>query len=83
MPKAKVSITVDEVLLRRCDEAARGRSRSQVIEQALAHWLRAARRQRLEIEIERYYGEGMEPAERARDAAWAGLSARSLGETWK
>jgi metal-responsive CopG/Arc/MetJ family transcriptional regulator len=82
MPKARVSVTVDRVLLRRCDRIARGATRSQVFEQALERWLRDSRRASLEQEIERYYGSLSEP-EQAEDAAWAGLGARALGETWK
>lgn len=82
MAKARVSVTIDRVLLRRCDRVARGATRSQVFEQALERWLRDARRASLEQEIERYYGSLSEP-ERAEDAVWAGLAARALGETWK
>jgi metal-responsive CopG/Arc/MetJ family transcriptional regulator len=82
MAKARVSVTVDQVLLRRCERIARGSSRSQVFEQALERWLSDRRRGALEAEIERYYS-FLGPGERAEDASWAGLSARSLGESWE
>lgn len=82
MPKAKVSVTVERSLLRDCDRVARGSSRSEVFELALARWLREARRKSLEDAIERYYA-SLGAAERAENAAWAALSARALGETWK
>jgi metal-responsive CopG/Arc/MetJ family transcriptional regulator len=82
MAKARVSVTVDRVLLRRCDRIARGSSRSQLFEQALEKWLRDRRRSTLEAEFERYYS-AAGPEERAEDAAWAGLAARTLGETWE
>ena len=81
MPKARVSVTVDRVLLRRCDRVAQGASRSQVFEQALASWLRDRRQATLEAEIERYYS-SLSAEERAEDSAWAGLASRVLGESW-
>jgi metal-responsive CopG/Arc/MetJ family transcriptional regulator len=81
MPKARVSVTVDSVLLRRCDRVARGVTRSQVFEQALAKWLRDRRQKTLEAEIERYYS-SLSTEERAEDSEWAGLASRVLGETW-
>jgi hypothetical protein len=81
MAKARVTVTVDRVLLRRCERVARGATRSQVFEQALERWLRDLRQKGLEEEIERYYG-SLSGAERAEDAEWAGLASRSLGETW-
>ena len=55
MAKARVSVTVDRVLLRRCDRVARGASRSQVFKQALERWLRDLRQRSLEEEVERHY----------------------------
>ena len=81
MAKARVSVTVDRVLLRRCDRVARGATRSQVFEQALERWLRDVRRKSLEEEIERYYS-SLSRAEQAEDSEWAGLASRALGETW-
>ena len=78
---ARVSVTVDRVLLRRCDRIARGATRSQVFEQALEKWLRDRRQRSLEAEIERYYS-SLTRTERAKDSAWAGLASRVLGETW-
>jgi metal-responsive CopG/Arc/MetJ family transcriptional regulator len=82
MAKARVSVTVDRVLLKRCDEIARGATRSQVFEAALERWLRDAREKALEEEVERYYSSRGED-ETAEDAEWAGFAARLLGETWR
>ena len=79
--KTRVSVTVDRVLLRKCDRVARGASRSQVFEQALERWLRELRQRILEEEIERHYS-SLSGHERADDSEWAGLSSRALGETW-
>jgi metal-responsive CopG/Arc/MetJ family transcriptional regulator len=81
MAKAKVSVTVDRALLRKCDRAARGASRSEVFERALERWLRHLRRRSLEEDVERYYS-SLTKAERAEDSKWAGLAPRVLGETW-
>jgi metal-responsive CopG/Arc/MetJ family transcriptional regulator len=81
MAKARISVTVDRVLLRRCDRVARGATRSQIFEQALAKWLRDVRRKSLEQEIERYYS-SLSGAEQAEDSEWATLASRTLGETW-
>jgi len=81
MAKARVSVTVDRVLLRRCDRVARGATRSQVFEQALERWLRDLRRKSLEAELERYYF-SLGSAEKAEDSEWAALASRALGETW-
>lgn len=82
MPKAKVSVTVDRSLLRQCDRAARGATRSEVFEQALEGWLRSVRQRSLEKDVERYYA-SLSTAERAEDSEWAGLAPRLLGETWR
>ena len=81
MAKARVSVTVDRVLLRQCDVVARGATRSQVFEQALERWLRDLRQKSLEEEVERYYS-SLSRAEKAEDSEWAGLASRVLGETW-
>lgn len=82
MPKAKVSVTVDRALLRQCDRLAGKESRSELFERALRGWLRGARQRSLEAEVARYYAAADE-TERAEDAEWAGLAARTLGETWE
>jgi metal-responsive CopG/Arc/MetJ family transcriptional regulator len=82
MPKTKVSVTVEGSLLRQVEQMARGASRSEVFESALASWLRNRRRERLEEEIELYY-RSLGAADGEEDAAWAELSGQMLGESWK
>lgn len=82
MPKAKISVTVERSLLRYCDSVARGSSRSEIVERALANWARDRRRRSLEEEIESYYS-SLSARERAEDAGWAELSGRALQETRK
>ena len=82
MPKSKISVTVERSLVRECDRLARGTSRSEVVETALARWARDRRRRSLEDAIERYYA-SLASAERLENAQWADLGGRALGETWK
>ncbi len=82
MPKAKISVTVEGSVLRQVDLLARGTSRSEVVEKALAGWLRNRRREALENEIELYY-RSLGAPDREEDAGWAELSGRQLGETWR
>jgi metal-responsive CopG/Arc/MetJ family transcriptional regulator len=82
MGKAKISVTIERSLVRDCDRFARGTSRSEVVERALARWLRERRRRSLEDEIEQYYA-SLGAKERAEDAEWAGLGSRALGEIWR
>jgi metal-responsive CopG/Arc/MetJ family transcriptional regulator len=82
MPKTKISVTVERSLVRECDRQSRGGSRSEVVESALAAWLRERRRRNLEEEIERYYA-SLPARERKEDSRWADLAGRSLGDVWK
>jgi metal-responsive CopG/Arc/MetJ family transcriptional regulator len=82
MPKTKISVTVERSLVRECDRQARGGSRSEVVESALAAWLRERRRRSLEEEIERYYA-SLSVRERKEDSRWADLAGQSLGDVWK
>ena len=84
MPKAKVSVTVEGSLLRQVDRMARGASRSEVFEDALASWLRNRRRERLEEEIELYYrslGAAAPPSPARRAPPAAGPRKRESGST--
>ena len=82
MPKTKVSVTVEGSLLLQVERMARGASRSEVVESALASWLRNRRREKLEEEIELYY-RTLGAAEGEEDSEWAELSGRLLGESWR
>jgi metal-responsive CopG/Arc/MetJ family transcriptional regulator len=82
MPKTKISVTVDRSLILDCDRLSRGASRSEVVESALAAWLRERRRRSLEAEIEKYYS-SLSAAERKEDSRWADLAGRSARGVWK
>ena len=82
MPKTKISVTVESSLVEECDRQSRGVSRSEMVESALAAWLRQRRRRSLEEETERYYA-SLSTRERKEDSRWAGLAGRALGEVWK
>ncbi|HJS73978.1 MAG TPA: ribbon-helix-helix protein, CopG family [Vicinamibacteria bacterium] len=81
MAKTKVSVTIERSVLERVDRASKGKSRSEVVEPALRHWLNEGRRLELDEEIARYYCERRED-ELAEDRSWAALSAKQIGKTW-
>ncbi len=83
MPKTKISVTVESSLVRECDRRSRGGSRSEVVESALAAWLRERRRRSLEEEIEKYYASLSASGARKEDARWADLAGRALRDAWK
>jgi metal-responsive CopG/Arc/MetJ family transcriptional regulator len=82
MPKTKISVTVDSSLMKKVDRMASRTTRSEIVEKALERWLREARRQALENEIERYYA-GLSSADQAEDEEWAMVSSDTMSETWK
>ncbi|HYV42008.1 MAG TPA: hypothetical protein VEO02_09495 [Thermoanaerobaculia bacterium] len=82
MTRIKISVTVDQSLVRELDRFSAGSSRSQIVEKALAGWFRERRRLSLEDEIERHY-HSLRPSETAEDREWADLAARSLSKIWK
>jgi len=77
MPKAKVSVTLEVKLLQSAMKLARGRTRSDVVQSALAQWVRLRSREQLDREIEVYYG-SLSDAERHEDERWAGLGEETL-----
>lgn len=79
--KAKVSVTVDRALLREADRLAGPMTRSQVIEHALAAWVRRRGQVRLEQEIEHYY-RSLTASERHEDEAWASLAEETVRRGW-
>jgi metal-responsive CopG/Arc/MetJ family transcriptional regulator len=82
MPKTKISVTVERSLILECDRQSGGGSRSEVVEKALAAWLRERRRRSLEEEIERHYT-SLPARDRKEASRWAALAGRSLGDVWK
>ena len=81
MPKAKVSVTIEQDLLTKVDEAAESSSRSEIVERALVSWLRNRRRHQLEVDIGRYY-EQMTSDDRTEDDSWAELGAEHIDDSW-
>ncbi len=82
MAKTKISVTVDSGLVRRIDELAVDASRSEIVEIALARWLRDRKAESLEHATEAYYRELTNEDEK-EDAEWAAHSAGAVHETWK
>ena len=82
MGKTKISVTIDESVVRRVDRLAGGASRSVIIERALRRWLVETRRKLNEDAIAAYYADRSEE-DRQEDEEWAAVSARHLESTWK
>jgi len=81
MPKAKVSVTIEQSVLERVDRFSAGKSRSEIVERALKRWLNERRRLKLEEQIAAYYADRQEE-DSVEDREWAELSARQVGKTW-
>ena len=79
--KAKVSVTVDQTLLREVDRLAGRMTRSQVFEHALAAWVRRRGQAELDQAIERYY-RSLTAAERREDDSWASLGDEVVRRGW-
>jgi metal-responsive CopG/Arc/MetJ family transcriptional regulator len=80
--KTKISVTIDESVVKRLDRLAGGESRSEIVERALKRWLVDSSRKRNEDAIAAYYADRSEE-ERREDEEWAAVSARHLESTWK
>ena len=81
MPKAKISVTIEQDLVTQLDQAAKDTSRSEIVERALANWLRRRRLHQLEEDIARYYAQ-MTDEDRSEDDRWAELGALRSDDTW-
>jgi len=81
MAKIKLSVTIDSGIVQALDRAARATTRSEVVERALASWLRSERSRQLEAEVEAYYA-ALSPEEEGEDAAWAKLGHGATPQTW-
>lgn len=82
MGKTKISVTIDESVVKRVDRLATGVSRSEIVERALKRWLVESRRKRNEDAIAAYYADRSEE-DRREDEEWAEVAARHLESTWK
>lgn len=82
MARIQISVTLDQSLFLELDRLSAGSSRSEIVEEVLAAWLRERRRLSLEDEIERYY-HSLRQSEVADDREWADLAARSVSAIWK
>ena len=83
MAKAKISVTIEESLLERLREITKGgRSRSEIVQNALESWLIENQAQNLAREVEAYY-RTMGSEEQNEDSAWAALSQRHVEKVWK
>lgn len=84
MARIKMSVSLDQDVVEALDGLTAGRerkNRSEVVEQALRHWLRHHRRTVLDRQIEAYY-RSLEEEEREADRDWAGLGTVTVEESW-
>jgi metal-responsive CopG/Arc/MetJ family transcriptional regulator len=79
--KTKISVMVDDTLLREVDKLAHGRKRSEVFENALAAWVRRHRQVQLDQAIEAYY-RTQSARERGEDQSWAALGDEAVRREW-
>ncbi len=82
MARIKISVTTDPLLVQDLDRLSAGSSRSEIVEKALAGWLRERGRRSLEDEIV-LNSCSLRPSEIADDRERAKLTGRSLSEIWK
>ncbi len=82
--KSKVTVTLSPDLLRQLDallDSPEAGSRSQLVEEALRHWLHTQAQKELERQTEEYYT-SLPKAERKEDRQWSKIAARSAKHLW-
>ena len=82
--KAKITITLSPDLVRQLDkllDSPESGSRSQLVEEAVRHWLRDEAHRELERQTEEYYQTLSEP-DRKEDKEWSKIAARSAKHLW-
>ena len=82
MGKTKISVTIDESVVKQVDRLAGDDSRSEIVEHALRRWLVDSRRKQNEDAIAAYYADRSEE-DRLEDEEWGAVGARHLESTWK
>lgn len=79
--KLKVSVTIDQRVLREAERLAGDTTRSQLIERALAAWVRGRARAALDASIEAYYRTRTDDDARD-DADWAAAGDEAVRTRW-
>ena len=81
--KAKLTVTISGDVVDEIDEIAKGKGapRSQIMEEALRFWLRQARKDVIEKDIEAYYL-SLTEEEKKEDHEWTETAAESAKGTW-
>ena len=83
-PKTKITVTVSPDLVRQLDallDSPGAGSRSRLVEEAIARWLRDRAQKELECQTEEYYL-SLSKAERKEDMQWSRVTARSAKVLW-
>jgi metal-responsive CopG/Arc/MetJ family transcriptional regulator len=82
--KAKITVTLSPDLVRQLDaltQTPKGRSRSQLVEEALRQWLQERLRRDLENQTEQYY-RSLSPTEQKEDQEWATIAIQAANRLW-
>ncbi len=83
-PKAKITVTLSNDLVRQIDkllDSPEASSRSQLVEEAVHRWLRDQAQKELERQTEEYYL-SLSKSERNEDRQWSKIAARSAKRLW-
>jgi metal-responsive CopG/Arc/MetJ family transcriptional regulator len=83
-PKAKITVTLSNDLVRQIDkllDSPEASSRSQLVEEAVRRWLRDQAQKELERQTEEYYL-SLSKSERNEDRQWSKIAARSAKRLW-
>jgi metal-responsive CopG/Arc/MetJ family transcriptional regulator len=84
IPKAKITVTVSQDLVRQIDQlldVPEARSRSRLVEEAIRYWLREQANIELDHQTEEYY-QSLSKAEREENREWSKIAARSAKRFW-
>lgn len=80
--KAKISVSISQRLLDELDRSVSIGGRSEVVEAALAKWLRAKRKAAIDEEVERSY-RSLSEEEMLEDRSWAEAGDAMVAESWE
>ena len=82
--KAKITVTLSPDVVRQLDglaQAPKAPSRSQLVEEALRHWLQERLHRDLESQTEQYY-RALSPTEQQEDQEWATIATQAANRLW-
>ena len=84
-PKAKITITLSSDVVHQLDallDTSEAHSRSQLVEEAVRHWLEERVQRDLERQTEEYY-RSLSPAEQEEDKEWSAIAVETARRFWE